>query len=157
MKAFSIQFLICFILACVSVALETMFGVGSIHEYMVVNGLNILLALFAINMASVTYVVTRLLSLEAEYDKPYHFDNAKKAARHSIYEQFSMIILVYVSMFITPILLYFKLPSTSIWFESSDVILRAAVFMTLYATLDCSKSIIDSSLDPRSFKKTDKR
>ena len=157
MKAFSIQFLVCLILASISVALETVFGVSSIHEYMVANGFTILLALFAINMASVTYVVTRLLSLEDEYDKPYHFDSAKKAAKHSIYEQFSMIILAYVSMFITPILSYFKFPSTSTWFDSPDVILRAAVFMTLYATLDCSKSIIDSSLDPRTFKKTDKR
>ncbi len=151
MKAFCIQFPICLIIAAVSVVIEKLFGVLAIQQYMTENGLTVILALFAINMTAISFVITRFLTLESEYDKPYHFDESKKEAKQNLKEQFWMIILAYLSMFISPALTYFGVPSESFWHASADVLIRATVFMTLYATWDCAKSMINCSLNPESF------
>ena len=158
MKAFILQFFICFAIGEISVVLEKYFSVETIQEYFSENALSVLFGLFAVNIASITYVIFRLLTLEADYKKPYHFDGSKKAAKRSIYEQFFMIVLAYSSMFFTPILSYFSFPEEKSCIAIllgliPDAILRATVFMTLYSTSDCSKSIIDSSLNPVLFQK----
>lgn len=153
MKYLFIQISVCLLLAIVSLIIENVSGTSAMQDYLEVNGLTILIGLFAINITALVYVISRLIDLEKEHKKPYHFDESKREGRNGIYELFSMIVVVYFTTISAPLLLkIFPSDTTDLFsicvLKIPALILRASLFMAIYATLDFSKAIINCSLNP---------
>ncbi|MFR1446506.1 MAG: hypothetical protein ACLTL9_05985 [Akkermansia muciniphila] len=148
------QYITCFTLAIITIFIEEYTQSRILKNYILENGITLLLALLAINVTSCVYTISRLLQLEDQYKSPGHFKKSKKEALFGFKEQFLFIIISLLSIIICPLIT--KLINTYKYFEFLSyyiglipiLVLLTAVYFSIYATYDYAKSIIQASMDP---------
>ena len=72
------QYITCFTLAIITIFIEEYTQSRILKNYILENGITLLLALLAINVTSCVYTISRLLQLEDQYKSPGHFKKSKK-------------------------------------------------------------------------------
>lgn len=148
------QYITCSVLAIITVFIEEYTQSHILEEYILQNGITLLLALLAINVTSCVYTISRLLQLEDQYKSPGHFKKSKIEALFGFKEQFISIIISFSSILICPLIIKFTNTFECLNFLSYYIalipilILLMAVYFSIYATYDYAKSIIQASMTP---------
>ncbi len=167
MKHIALQLLICLILAASSLAFELLNGSDCVSEFIRTNGLLTMSALFALNIASLSFVITRLLDLESKFSQDFRLDSSKLEALRSIKEQLWLLAAFFVLLIcMREDFWKFKgiqegwaafYAQTDVWHGVRVLLVaiaaRAAFFQMIYATYDSSRAIIISSVAPPSLEK----
>lgn len=148
-----VQFLIFFLIAAFLFIIERSLGTNIINKFITEQGLLAIAALVALNSSAVIYLVTRLISLEEQADRPYFFDEVKAEAWHAIKEQMAMLSTLYILLSISPESCWnmSELPKFHCWTLSSipGIMSRACLLLAFYSSYDVTKSMIICSMDPK--------
>ena len=158
MKITAIQWTVTTVIASIVLAIEWCTGATLADKFIEQNGLLLISALLAINVASLAALISIMQNLEQQYNRPFYFDKSKKAALFGVKELLVLVSLFFLLMAAVPEC-YWDLYNNK-GFSKCEVILsivvavfsRTFVFQSLYATYDFSKSIINITTCPEDVK-----
>lgn len=111
------------------------------------NGLMLIAALIAINVATLAAIISIMQNLEQQYNQPYFFDKSKKVALTDVRE---LLLLGFILLLLSALVPenYWNLDYTNynrwecLLISATAVISRMCVLQAVYTTYDFSKSII---------------
>lgn len=140
-------------LGTIFVGLEWLTGATLAGTFIKEDGLMFIAALIAINVATLAAIISIMLNLEQQYNRPYFFDKSKKLALAGVRE---MLLLGFILFFLTAVVpetywnLNFEEKRTweGVLIVITAVISRMCVFQSVYSTYDFSKSIINLTTLP---------
>lgn len=150
MNAFIKQYLCACAVALVSVAFETWSGSLEVRDFVTENGLLLISALFAINIATLAAILPMMRSIEESHFEPGAFLETRKAALNGVREMLVMGGLFYLLMVLAPD----KYWCTRVFDKNCIqlicsyvvcILARACIFQTAYATYDFSRLLIKLS------------
>ena len=147
MKTFIFQFIISTLLASVSVSSEYWTESLKVRDFINDNGLILISALFAINVATLAAIMPILRELEETENR---FTKTRNAALNGIKEMLLMGVVFYILLIIAPDKYWctctINKTSFDIIFSWVVCILaRATIFHSVYATYDFSRALIKIS------------
>mgnify|MGYP003289656994 CR=1 FL=1 len=153
MKEAAKEWIISAFIGAVIVGLECLTEATLASTFIKENGLMLIVALIAINVATLAAIISIMLNLEQQYNRPYFFDKSKKLALAGVRE---MLLLGFIFFFLSAVIpeTYWQLnfESTRTWegvlIVITAVISRMCVFQAIYSTYDFSKSIINLTTLP---------
>lgn len=144
MKTFIYQFIVSILLAAVSVSFEYWTKSLKVRDFIDDNGLILISALFAINVATLAAIMPILRELEGTENR---FTETRQAALNGIKEMFLMGVVFYILLIIAPDKYWC---TCTINKTTCDIVLswiicilaRATIFHSVYATYDFSRALI---------------
>lgn len=153
MKDIAIQWIVAAFFGTIFMGLEWLTGATLANAFIRDNGLMLIAALIAINVATLAALISIMQNLEQQYNRPYYFDKSKKAALAGIREMLILGIILFTLAAIVPADYWnLNFDEKRTWegvvIILTAVISRMCVFQSVYATYDFSKSIINLTTLP---------
>lgn len=150
MKASLIQYFLACVIAAVSVAIERCSGSLVVRDFVADNGLILISAFFAINIATLAAILPMLRSLEESHFEPGKFQKTRTAALGGVREMLGMTAIFYILMALAPEKYWCTCTTNKNCVEILAswmfcVFSRACIFQTAYATYDFSRLLIKLS------------
>lgn len=147
MKTLAQQFILSVLLAVLSVSLEFWTGSLKVRDFINDNGLILISALFAINVATLAAIMPILRELEGAANR---FPETRNAALNGIKEMFLMGIVFYILLILAPDKYWCVCTTNKSLFDillswSVSIFARATIFHSVYATYDFSRALIKIS------------
>ncbi len=150
MKASLIQYSLFCTIATLSVAIEAKSGSLVVRDFVADNGLILISAFFAINIATLAAILPMLRALEESCFKPGKFEETRAAALGGVREMLAIAAIFYILMALAPEKYWC---SCTINKNCAEILAswmvcvfsRACIFQTAYATYDFSKMLIKLS------------
>lgn len=150
MKASLTQYTLSCSIAALSVAIEAYSGSIVVRDFIADNGLILISAFFAINIATLAAILPMLRSLEEAQFEPGKFIETRTAALNGVKEMLATSGLFYLLMALAPEKYWCTCTIDKNCLEILAscmvcILSRACVFQTAYATYDFSKLLIKLS------------
>lgn len=173
-----IQISVALIFAALSIFAETVVHSSTINSFIKEQGLTLISALFALNLTSIVYILTRFKEMEKEYGIANFFKKSKKSIKENVNELSVALIVFYLVLALTPDFMWEtpnpvlhklkyetvcqEIPRLVSRFFTPDfwkcyplilaVAARMCIFHSLVVTYDFLGAIITSSGDPETKK-----